>query len=76
MTSRPKNWSVFHWSEWSGHDGENAMAQCNDPDDACGWEVGGLTLRQATRQAEDHASSTGHPVIVERTLWRVVEHRP
>lgn len=63
--------SVFRRSKWFGKDGENASAECNQLDE-CDWSAYGLTLRKATRQAEDHAIRTGHAVIVERTLSRVI----
>lgn len=66
--------SIFHRSKWFGQDGENANAECNQLDE-CDWSRYGVTLRQATRAAEDHALTTGHPVLVERTLSRIIEVR-
>jgi hypothetical protein len=51
--------------------GENASAECLDRDE-CDFEVGYSTLRNITRQAEDHVLQTGHSVQVERAQFRVV----
>jgi hypothetical protein len=63
-------------SRWYGHDGQNASATClpgnDDEEGECVFEVTGLTLREATRRAEDHAAATGHSVEVERALFRVI----
>lgn len=64
----------YRWSPWGGHDGPNASAECqHDGPGGCGWYEEALTLRAATRRAEDHAVAHGHVVMVERTLSRFVE---
>ena len=68
--------SIFHRSAWGGQDGENASAECGALDQDCDWDgPEGVTLRTATRAAEHHVVTTGHSVIVERTLYRVIEVR-
>lgn len=52
--------------------GESATAECTQVDE-CDWEIlGYLTLRDATRQAEDHVLQTGHTVEVERAQFRYI----
>lgn len=58
------------WRAYRG--GENATVECTNQDE-CSWEIAGyLTVRDATRAAEDHVLETGHTVEVERAQFRYI----
>jgi hypothetical protein len=59
-------------SKWYGRDGQNVSATCLPADEECLFECYGLSLREATRRAENHVVATGHSVEVERALFRVI----
>lgn len=59
-------------TNWRATGGENATAECTNVDE-CSWEIAGyLTVRDATREAEDHVLETGHTVEVERAQFRYI----
>jgi hypothetical protein len=55
--------------------GESTSADCLETEPECDFEIGYGTIRDITRQAEDHVLQTGHTVLVEQARFRTIQSR-